>query len=198
MIENKQLLISAMPPILSKACQISLEPIQLTRSQQYREIYQLSQSSPRKALEAALKADASPELSTLKAYLLLQTKQEKLAKQEIESAYLLYPGYLAAMINYADLCIRKKRLNLIPNIFNTFDLSMLFVNRTQFHASEFRGFMVMMAFYHLAIKQRKQAALYYTLAVKADPHHASLAILEKKLFPKANPLKKLLSRIIKL
>jgi tetratricopeptide (TPR) repeat protein len=167
-------------------------------SKEYLELFENAQSNPKKTLPLiqafAEKNPDMPQANNLLAYALLRNKKLKKAESLIVTTYQKHPNYLFGKINYADLCLRKKRINEIPQIFSSFDLSQLYPEKEQFHFSEFRGFMVLMGFYHLALGQRKAAEVYYTLAVKADPLHPGVEALEKKLFKFS--LKKLLSRIL--
>ncbi len=182
MTENKHLLIDPLLPILSKSCHITFEPIFAKRTPKYRQLFELAQQDPKAALAQIRGAEESAEISNLKAFLHLQMKQQAEAEQLIEQNYYKYPDYLPAMVNYAELCLKRKQLDEIPKIFPTFDLSELFAGKSSFHASEFRGFMVLMGFYHLALDLKKEAEGFYVLAVKADPLHPGVVSLEKRLF----------------
>lgn len=145
-----------------------------------------------KALALKEEKQNHPALDNLLAYLHLQNKQLKKAEELIEQSYKNYPNYLFAKINYADQCLRKKQKEKIPYIFSTFELSELFPEKTYFHVSEFRGFMILMARYHRLIGQRKEAQKYYEYAYAADPSHPSIILLEKELSKGFRPYKSLL------
>ena len=116
-------------------------------------------------------------------YAYLQNKERQKAELLIEESYAKYPSYFFAKINYADQCLRKKTLSKIPTIFPSFDLKELFPEKEKFHVSEFRGFMVFMSYYQIAMKNRSKAKEYYEKAYQADPTHPSVVQLERKLFP---------------
>ncbi len=123
-----------------------------------------------------------PEMANLLSYIYIRLKNLRKAEVLIRETYERHPTYLFARINYADQCLRKGQIDLIPPIFNhTFDLKALYPERKIFHESEFRGFMVFMGFYYLALKQPEQAKRHYLLAKEIDPTHPSLKILEKRL-----------------
>lgn len=188
-------------PALSKSCLISFHPQAKEMSKEYLQLFENAQSNPKKTLPLiqafAEKNPDMPQANNLLAYALIRTKKVKKAEELIVNTYQKHPDYLFGKINYADLCLRKKRISEIPQIFSSFDLSQLYPEKKQFHFSEFRGFMVVMGFYHLALGQRKAAETYYTLAVKADPLHPGVEALEKKLFKK-NIIKHILTPITKL
>lgn len=138
-----------------------------------------------------------PELDNLLAYMHLQNKAVEKAEQLIEETFIKYPDYFFAKINYADLCIRKKKLDQIPQIFPSFDLKELFPERSSFHVSEFRGFMVVMSLYFAALHSMEEARKYYQNAYLADPAHPSVIFLEKRYF-RLSPIKKFWALLLKL
>jgi hypothetical protein len=123
-----------------------------------------------------------PEILNLAASIYFAHHKPRRANACIKLNYRFNPNYLFAKINYADLCLRRKRAKKVPAIFHhTFNLPDLYPERKVFHVSEFRGFMVVMGFYHLAIKNRDAAMCYHYLAYKVDPSHPSVKILQKHL-----------------
>jgi len=182
MSEIEPLLIPPYAPILSNPCHITFEPIFNKRTEKYRELFELGAKDPKAALAQIRGGESSPEIANLKAFLHLKAKELPQAELAIEQAYYKYEGYLPAMVNYAELCLRRKKIDEISEIFPSFDLTLLLPEKKIFHFSEFRGFMVTMGMYHLAKGLRSEAEGYYVLAVKADPLHPSVADLEKKLF----------------
>ncbi len=124
-----------------------------------------------------------PEILNLAASLYLFSKKQKKANRCIERNYAANPDYLFAKINYADLCLRRKKSAQIPAIFNHQDsLVALYPQRTTFHVSEFRGFVTVMGLYALALGHRDRASCYHYLAYRVDPRHPSTRILQKKLY----------------
>ncbi|MEM7174616.1 MAG: hypothetical protein AAF443_01620 [Chlamydiota bacterium] len=124
-----------------------------------------------------------PEILNLAALIYLSHYRLRQANRCIELNYQFNPDYLFAKINYADLCLRRKKPAAVPPIFNGhLSLRALYPNRKVFHVSEFRGFMVVMGLYHLSIGERDRAACYHYLAHRVDPHHPSTKVLQKKLY----------------
>lgn len=124
-----------------------------------------------------------PEVLNLLSFIYLSLRKIKKADRLIEENYKRNPYYIFARINYGDLCLRRKQIQKIPEIFNkNFSLQELYPHRKSFHISEFRGFMTLMGFYHLAIQKREAAEVYHYLVSCVDPHHCSTKILEKKLY----------------
>jgi tetratricopeptide (TPR) repeat protein len=138
------------------------------------------------------KVPENPLLDNLLTFLYLQNKEKEKAEELIISSYHKYPNYLFAKINYADQCLRRKKLDEIPKIFPCFDLLKLFPKKKKFHVSEYRGFMVLACRYHRLIKERELAKKYYENAYQADPAHPSVTLLEKNSFFKTKAYKSLL------
>jgi len=151
-----------------------LEKVQLQPKEVYQQIKNLRDEYP-----------DVPEIINLLTFAHIQNRKILEAEELIEQTFTKYPDYLFARINYADQCVRKKKLEKIPQIFSTFDLKELCPEKEVFHASEFRGFLIMMAYYHLALKDREKALHYYLTAKKVDPHHFSVTYLGKKIFKKS-------------
>lgn len=159
------------------------------------ELYTQAQKNPkkiRKEVEDFLENHPShPEVLNLLTYIYLSLRKVRKGNQLIAENYEKNRDYLFARINYADLCLRKKRIEMIPKIFEKkWSLHELYPEKEIFHFSEFRGFMIIMGFYHLAIHEREKAECYHYLAFKVDPHHSSTILLGKKLYKKRFFLKK--------
>lgn len=158
--------------------------IQPKMDARYLELLKEIERSPKKILqevERYAKEENQPESLSLLAYAYLKCRKLKAAEEIIKQCYGLYPDHLTCRINYADQCLRKKRFKEIPKIFPSFKLEELYPKRSQFYVSEYRGFLVVMGQYHLAIKDLEEAEKYYIEAVKADPLHPSIVYLEKAL-----------------
>jgi len=126
-----------------------------------------------------------PEALNLLTFICLSKKKTRRANQLIEENYKKNPRYIFAKINYADLCLRQKKHQKVPQIFNhTFDLKRLYPKKETFHVSEFRGFLIVMGLYHLAIGKRGTAEDYHYLAQCVDPHHPGTQLLGEKLYRK--------------
>lgn len=164
----------------------------------FMDLYALAQKSPRKAkkeVESFYQSHPNhPEVLNLLTFVYLSRRRLRKANRLIVENYEKNPDYIFARINYADLCLRKKKPEKIPEIFeNKFSLSELYPEKKVFHVSEFRGFMVLMGFYHLAIKKRGAAEGYHYLACRIDPNHPNTKVLGKKLYHRSF-IKKLLRR----
>ena len=154
---------------------------------EYNHLYEKALTAPKEMLPAIEefrnKHQDLPEIENLLALVYLYLKQIDKVEQLIEQSYHRFPNYLFARINYADQCLRRKKTDCIPGIFeNCFDLSMLYPNKHIFHVSEFRGFMTLMSLYHLALQEKEKALHFYQLAHEADPNHPTVLSLKKKLF----------------
>ena len=157
-----------------------------TQAKQFIHFLHEAQIHPKKTYQEVLawqkQISNNPLLDNLLTFLHLQNKEEKKAEELIIKSYHQYPNYLFAKINYADQCLRQKKLDQIPLIFPTFDLTSLFPKKTKFHVSEFRGFMIWACRYHLVIKKKSLAKNYCQNAYLADPSHPSVVLLEQKFF----------------
>jgi tetratricopeptide (TPR) repeat protein len=92
--------------------------------------------------------------------------------KNIEATYRAFPTYLFARINYAELCLQEKRYEQIPQIFhNTFDLGLLYPERTCFHVSEFGSFAGVIGLYYYHTRNFVQAQHQYTLLLQIAPDH---------------------------
>lgn len=125
-----------------------------------------------------------PEVINLLTFAHIQNRKIVEAENLIAKTFENYPHYLFARINYADQCVRKKNFSKIPEIFPTFNLQELYPEKKVFHTSEFRGFLIMMAYYHLALKNKEKALPYFEAAKQIEPNHPGIVYLEKKLFKK--------------
>lgn len=169
-----------------KGYRIVFEKKESLAPREFDDLYVKVQEDPLKhidALEAFVKKHPEfPQGVNLLAFAYLRLKRKKEAEQLIEKTYRDHPNYLIAQINYADQLLRKGRKERIPEIFGgNLDLP----DREKFHYAEFRGFMVLMGFYHLEIGQKEKAEEYYELAFQVDPLHPSVGALEKKLLKKS-------------
>jgi tetratricopeptide (TPR) repeat protein len=154
-------------------------------AKKFAELLNEAQLEPQKTYQTVLewkkKHPKNPIVDNLLAFSLSRNEELKKVEQLVTESYHAYPDYLFAKINYADQCLRKKKLDQIPLIFPSFDLKVLFPKKAKFHVSEYRGFMILASRYHLKIGQRQLAQKYYQNAYLADPSHPSLILLEKEL-----------------
>ena len=167
-----------MPDILGK--KLGKEVLQT-----YLQLLEKVQTQPRKYYQEiktfCSKYPDSSEVVNLLTFAHLQNKNLLEAEKLIEETYWKYPHYLFARINYADQCIRKKKLSEINKIFPLFDLKILYPEKKIFHISELRGYWILMAHYHQALKNREKALDYYETVCKIDPYHSATLHLKKKL-----------------
>jgi tetratricopeptide (TPR) repeat protein len=168
---------------------------------EYDRLYEQALRAPKELLPAILefrqKHSDLPEIENLLAVVHLYLREIDKVEKLIEESYKKFPSYLFARINYADQCLRKKKPQLVPGIFDHhFELSSLYPEKESFHISEFRGFMVLMGLYFLSIREKDKAEKYYHLALEADPQHPSVRLLEKKLF--RQPFLKRVARFLKI
>lgn len=150
-------------------------------------LYEMALNNPRQAKKKVAlfleKHPHHPEILNLFTYLHLSLRKIRKANRLIEENYEHNPDYLFAKINFADLCLRRKQPQKIPEIFNQkFNLPELYPNKKMFHVSEFRGFMTLMGLYHLSIGKRSAAEGYHYLAARISPNHPSTKNLEKNLY----------------
>ncbi|MCB1085143.1 MAG: hypothetical protein KDK60_03480, partial [Chlamydiia bacterium] len=85
-------------------------------------LYSLVESQPKRALKRALlfrqKHPDHPAVLNLLSYLYLVRKNILKGNHLIRENYAKNPDNIFAKINYADLCIRKKRYDEVPKVFN--------------------------------------------------------------------------------
>lgn len=182
-----QISFGAMPDELKK--NLSQEELD-----KYLDLLEKAQLAPKKHYEE-IKAFCNhyptvPEILNLLTFAHLKNFKIKEAEQLIEETYSNFPNYLFAKINFADQCMRKKKIEKVKELFSSFDLQELYPGKRLYHTSEFRGFLVMMSYYFLALKDREKALHYFEAVKKIEPHNPSVLYLEKKLFKQS-----LLSRL---
>lgn len=185
-----QVSFDAMPDALKAA----LSAQELCR---YLELLQQIQIKPRavykEVQDFCRKHPDVPEVINMLTFAHIQNFRIIEAENLIETTYLQHPEYLFARVNYADQCIRKKNLGKVLQIFPSFDLQELYPGKVVYHTSEFRGFLIMMSYYFMALKNREKALHYFKTAKELEPNHPNILYLEKKL-NKISLLKRLLSR----
>lgn len=136
----------------------------------------------------AREAEASPETAILKLekhlekypkvgmlYNLLTAAyhhagREKDSEALIEKGYQNCPQYLFIKMSYARLCIKRKQMDKIPEIFNQkFDLTELYPDRKLFHESEAINFYGLMGEHYVYSKDLKKAWACYDYVKSIDP-----------------------------
>lgn len=94
------------------------------------------------------------------------------AEEVTESNYKKNPDYLFAKLNYAEICIQKRELEKIPEIFdNKFELKVLYPERNKFHISEVIGFWGVTGIYFALRGYTQQAQLCYKNLKQLAPKH---------------------------
>ena len=98
--------------------------------------------------------------------------------------YKLFPSYLFAKTNYAQLCLNKGETNKIKKIFEgKSDLKSLYPKRKVFHISEFLSFMGVWAVYFYKIGEKDLARSYYKIMRKADRSHPLTRSIKRQIYP---------------
>jgi len=152
-------------------------------------LYEIAETDPKKALRQIEEFKKiypnHPEVLNLLSYVYIRKKKIRQSDKLIEENFKKNPDYLFARINFADLCLRRKKPQKIPELFNhAFSLRDFCPEKNEFHISEFRGFTALMGHYHLQIKKLEIAECYHYLAHRTSPNHPSTKFLEKKLYYK--------------
>ena len=125
MRQTLHFIINPIPPVLSKACQVS--SLKDKPSENYLRLVELIQKSPKKAVLEfeALPKPLSAPLSNLYAYALIKRKKHKKAELLIKENSKNFPLHLQSQINYADLALRKKNTKKSPKFLNRLILQKL-------------------------------------------------------------------------
>lgn len=98
--------------------------------------------------------------------------------------YRLFPRYLFAKTNYAQLCLHKGETHKIKKIFeNKSDLQSLYPGRKEFHVSEFLSFVGVWAVYYHQLGEQDLAETYYTLMKKTDRSHSLTKSIKQQIYP---------------
>lgn len=155
--------------------------------ERFKDLYELGQNSPKKVLKDVLRLreryPSSPEILNLLTHLYVRLRKVRKAEKLIADTYQKNSCHLLSRINYADQCMRKKKLDQIPKIFNNcYDLQKLYPKTEAFNITEFRGFMLCMGNYHFLKKEKDKAICYHYLAHELEPSHPSVRSLTKKLY----------------
>lgn len=165
------------------------ERLQDAGLKEYIKLLEEVQKQPRKVYQNikdfSAKYSDVPEVINLLTFAHIQNHRIALAEQLIEDTHRKYPDYFFAKVNYADQCIRRKKLDEVVKIFPSFDLQVLSPGKDAYHTSEFRGFLILMAYYYRARKEIDRAIPYLNKAKEIEPNHPSVIYLEKKLFRKS-------------
>ena len=83
------------------------------------------------------------------------------------------PEYLFARLNYAEICIQKKKFDLVPEILESkFDIKALYPHRRKFHITEVVGFWGVSGLYFAGIGKNDTAKIF-----GSSTFHVDLTIL---------------------
>ena len=98
--------------------------------------------------------------------------------------YNLFPKYLFAKTNYAQICLKNGKTNKIKRIFEgEIDLNSLYPNRKEFHISEFLSFMGVWAVYYYKIGEEEIARSYHKAMKKVDRSHPLTKNIKQQIYP---------------
>lgn len=142
--------------------------------------------NPQKAIEKLdLLIESYPNMPKLYNYLTvahMQLGRTKKVEELIVENYKNSPTYLFAMLNYAELCMRKGDYEKISEIFdNKFDLKLLYPERNRFHLSEVVNFVGTIGYYYARTGDLNVAAVYYDILNQLEPEHEMTRRLEREL-----------------
>lgn len=115
----------------------------------------------------------------------------------VEQMYKLYPDYLFACTNYADLCLRKGDTKTVKKIFKgDFDLRLLYPDRDLFHLSEFLAISSLACHYFAQIGDNEKVLTHYKVMHDLAPEHPVIKST-KKLFIVPDILNALTNEVFK-
>jgi len=156
--------------------------------QQIVDLFDLLAADPRAAIPIIQELlEQYPHIALLhnhlaRAYSLLRDDEN--ADRVTFETYKKFPDYLFGRINYAQVCLRNGEPERVPAIFNnTFDLKMLYPQRSEFHVSEVMNFCYIMAWYFSTIGKMDTANIYYDTMRRVDPDDPMVAQVERLLLP---------------
>lgn len=101
-----------------------------------------------------------------------QMTRNKKAKPRVEENYKTHPKYLFARIDYARLCLERRDLAKVREIFNEgFDLKLMYPQRNRFHITEFMAFnFIMCIYFRLSGEMEAAKQIAQTLTEVAPDH----------------------------
>ncbi len=124
-----------------------------------------------------------PEALALLAYNHIQRRKVARADETIAFNYKHNPEHLLTRINYADYCLRRKRPEMVAEIFeDVYDLAELYPEREMFHIEEYRAFHTVIAQYYYDIEHIEIAENHLLLASNVAPKHPSIISLARKIY----------------
>lgn len=149
-------------------------------------LYDKAQNDPKKAQKEVEilfnKKNHLPEAYNLLSYIYVRLKKIKKVEKLIKENYTHNPSNLFAKINYADQCLRKGKVQVVPKILQEMeDLHKLYPSRKVFHYSEVVGYYTLLGFYHLKLGNKAKARDHCSFVKMIAPEDSALLHLTQKL-----------------
>ncbi|MDN3504128.1 MAG: hypothetical protein P0S95_00965 [Rhabdochlamydiaceae bacterium] len=207
--------IKLLPPISDgkytlKGCQVTFNPLPMDPElnevdrKKCIELIKLVESKPklaRKELASAFRNNPyHPAVLNLQTFCEVQLKRVRKADCFITTNYEKNPHSVLAVLNYGDMLLRKRQMKKFEAIFkDKMDIGDLFLGHTLFYSEDARAFYALMGFYHIKMKNKALASLYYSNAYKLNSTHLSVLHLERKLAKKVmwNNIKRFFAQKLK-
>ncbi|MDM8561664.1 hypothetical protein [Candidatus Parabeggiatoa sp. HSG14] len=166
----------------------SIKKLPYKVKKQIEELHVLTQSQPQQVIAPLLELiEKYPNVPIFHNFLAVAynaTGQEEKAESFLVAAYQKHTDYLFAKTNYALHCLRNKKADKIPEIFNNkFDLKLLYPRRNIFHITEFVAFNSVVALYHHKQGHCQIAEKYYQLLKDSDPKNQLTKMVKRQLHP---------------
>jgi hypothetical protein len=107
------------------------------------------------------------------------------SEEFIYQVYKLYPDYLFARVEYADLCLKNGDIETAKDVFKEgFDLHLIYPDRDLFHVSEFLAISGFACHYFFKIgDHEKLHTLFKTMQKLAPEHPATKSVERHFIFP---------------
>jgi hypothetical protein len=152
------------------------------------EIHNYLYTEPDKAINEILKIKKIyGEIPILNNYLCscyIAIDDFKSAKTIASKNYQLFPRYLFAKTNHAQLLLQEGKTDKIPNIFEgKYHLQSLYPKRKLFHFTEFLAFMGMWSVYFNKIGERDLSKTYHKAMKKVARNHPLTHNIKKQIYP---------------
>jgi hypothetical protein len=104
------------------------------------------------------------------------------ARRLILRTYQLYPEYLFARVNYANLLLDEHKAEEADHVMeHRWDLGAMYPRRQAFHETEFLAFTRVAFRYFLVAGESEAARSLYDVMTKWDPDHPLTALMRKVL-----------------
>ncbi len=152
------------------------------------EIHDYLHSEPDKAIKEILKIKQNySEIPILNNYLCscyIAIDDLKNAKAIASKNYKLFPKYLFAKTNHAQLLLQEGKTDEIPKIFERkYHLQSLYPKRKLFHYTEFLAFMGIWSVYFNKIGEKDLSKIYYKAMKKIARSHPLTHNIKKQIYP---------------